>query len=90
MRVARQDHINPRYNACHLLIDVKTIVAEYDNTFSTCCTDFLHHRVHVLVANTEGVLREHPSGIGNGHIRERLTDHGDLGATALKHLVRFK
>ncbi len=50
----------------------------------------VHHGLHVFVANTKAVIGEHPTGVGNRHIREGLPDDGNLHTTALVKLIGFE
>ena len=62
-------------------------MAEADDAFGTLRAHFVDHGLHVLVADTKGIFGEHPAGIGDRHVGKRLTDHGNLDATAFEELV---
>ena len=87
MGMARKDHINPCHNASHLFVHIKAIVAETDHQIGPIGADLIHHRLHILIADTEGILGEHPAGIGDGHIGEGLTNHGNFHPTGFKELI---
>jgi len=90
MGVTAQDHINAGNLLRHLAVHVKAVVAEQDNNISAFLLHFLNHLLNPRLANTKGKVREHPARIGNRHVREGLTDHGNLGPATLKNLVGFK
>ena len=88
MGVAGQDHVDPRHHARHLLIYVKSIVAQANDQLGPFGAHLVYHFLHTFVADPKGVFGEHPAGVGNRHIRERLPDHRDLDTTGLVELVR--
>ncbi len=90
MGMAREDHVDPFDDPGHLFVDVKTIVAQANDEFSALSADLIHHLLHMFIADAKGVFREHPTGVGDGHVRKRLPDHGDLHAAALKEFVGFE
>ena len=87
MRVAGQDHVNAGHDTGHLLVHIKAIVAQHNHTFRTGGAYLFDHRRHVFIADAKGILREHPARVSDGHIREGLSDHRNLGAAAFKHFV---
>ena len=87
MGVTRQDHVDPRHYARHLLVHIKAVVAQAYDQFGPFGADLVHHFLHTLVADTERVFGEHPAGVGDRHIGESLPDHRDFDAACLVELV---
>ena len=87
MGVARKDHIDPGHAARHRLVHIKAVMRQADDQFGAHAAHFVNHFLHPLITDPERVFGEHPAGVGDGHIGEGLTDHGDLDAAAFKELV---
>ena len=82
--MAREDDVDAADHAGHLLVDVETVVAEDDNEISPLGAHLVHHLLHSLVANAEGVFREHPARIRDRHVGEGLADDGDFRTAAVE------
>ena len=87
MGVARQDHVDAFDTTGHFFVHVEPVVRQDDDQLGTSGANFVDHRLHVFVTDAERVFREHPARVCDGHVREGLTDHGHLHATALEEFV---
>ncbi len=87
MGVARQDHVDAFDNTGHFLVHVEPVVGQAHDQFGALAADLINHGLHMFIANTKAVFREHPAGVGDWHIGERLSDHRDLDATTFKEFV---
>ena len=90
MCVTRQDHVDTRDLTRHLLINVKPIVAKAHNQLSPLGAHLIHHLLHVFVADTERIFREHPTRICDWHVRECLTNDSNLNAATFEEFIGWE
>ena len=82
-----QDHVDAGDIHGELPVHVEAVVGEKDNDLGARVTDLLHDFGDPFTPEPEAEFREHPAGVGNGHVGEGLPDHADGGAVPLEHAV---
>ena len=88
MGMPGEDHVDPADDARHLLVHIKAVMGQDHDQFRAFAAHLVNDLLHVLVADAKGIFGEHPAGVCNRHIGERLPDHGNLDAARLEELVR--
>ena len=74
--MSSHDGVDATHPAGHLEVDVHAVVTEHHHHLRTLGTRLVHHLLHVLVLNAELPVGDHIARIGNGGVRERLTNDG--------------
>ena len=87
MGMRGQYDVEPLHAAGELAIDVEAVMRKQHDDRSPVGPRLVDLLLHILFANAELPLREHPARICHCRARQCLADHGDLGATPLEHLA---